>query len=83
MNSCTRRVASAPPWSSNTLTLVGGAIVIVAIIIQTRAASLPEPAEKRGSCHRTEEKPLPGVAEIPPRVEERARQDSNLWPSVP
>jgi drug/metabolite transporter (DMT)-like permease len=30
----------------STLTLVGGAIVIVAIVIQTRAASPPEPAEK-------------------------------------
>jgi drug/metabolite transporter (DMT)-like permease len=30
----------------STLTLVGGAIVIVAIVIQTRAAAPPEPAEK-------------------------------------
>ena len=30
-----------------TLTLVGGAIVIVAILIHTRAAAAPEPAEER------------------------------------
>jgi drug/metabolite transporter (DMT)-like permease len=29
------------------LTLVGGAVVIVAIVIQTRAAPAPEPAEQR------------------------------------
>jgi drug/metabolite transporter (DMT)-like permease len=31
----------------STLTLVGGAVVIVAIVIQTRAAPAPEPAEQR------------------------------------
>ena len=31
----------------STLTLVGGAVVIVAIVIQTRAAPAPAPAEER------------------------------------
>ena len=31
----------------STLTLVGGAIVIVAIVIQTRGAPPPEPVEER------------------------------------
>jgi drug/metabolite transporter (DMT)-like permease len=31
----------------STLTLVGGAVVIVAIVIQTRAARPPEPADER------------------------------------
>jgi drug/metabolite transporter (DMT)-like permease len=30
----------------STLTLVGGAVVIVAIVIQTRAAPAPEPADQ-------------------------------------
>ena len=38
----------------STLTLVGGAIVIVAIVIQTRAAPPPEPGEERPCRRRTD-----------------------------
>ena len=47
-------VVLGPLWVSlalderpGTLTLVGGAIVIVAILIQTRASPPPEPAQER------------------------------------